>query len=243
MSTYRAASGAGIRAGCLAVSVALLAAGATRPGIINCVEGRALLDGKPAAVDGSGNLAIGPGRLLETEKGRVEVLLTPGVFLRVAEGSAVRMAGAPADQVRLELLRGEILIEAAVTDRRHPLEVLDHGTEARIVRGGVYEFHASGTGGGRAVPLHPRGDDADPLYRWSLQRAAQDASVAGWTAETMLALGEDGARYREDWYWNPWFGSWAFVPGKPYRVTPFGFGYYAPGAMHSTGPVFDDFQR
>ena len=30
------------------------------------------------------------------------------------------------------------------------------------------------------------------------------------------------------WYWNPWFDSWAFVPGAGYWGSPFGWGFYSP---------------
>src|SRR5215471_15789467 len=46
---------------------------------------------------------IGEGRELRTEHGRAEVLLTPGVFLRIGEGSAIRMLSSKFSDTRLEL--------------------------------------------------------------------------------------------------------------------------------------------
>jgi hypothetical protein len=56
---------------------------------------------------------IGEGNVLRTELGRAEVLLTPGVFLRVNENSAIRMVSNSLSDTRIELLRGSAIIEAS----------------------------------------------------------------------------------------------------------------------------------
>src|SRR5215472_3504504 len=45
---------------------------------------------------------VGEGRELRTEHGRAEVLLTPGVFLRVGENSAIRMLSSKISDTRVE---------------------------------------------------------------------------------------------------------------------------------------------
>src|SRR5215467_9360195 len=55
---------------------------------------------------------IGEGRELRTEHGRAEVLFTPGVFLRIGEGSAIRMLSSKFSDTRLELLDGSVILEA-----------------------------------------------------------------------------------------------------------------------------------
>lgn len=56
---------------------------------------------------------IGEGGVLRTELGRAEVLLTPGVFLRVDENSAVRMQSDRLTDTRIELLRGSAILEVS----------------------------------------------------------------------------------------------------------------------------------
>src|SRR3569833_4600137 len=51
------------------------------PGTLNYVEGRVTLDGRPVAAGTS--VLVQPGQTLATADGFVEVLLTPGAFLRV----------------------------------------------------------------------------------------------------------------------------------------------------------------
>lgn len=56
---------------------------------------------------------IGEGRVLRTELGRAEVLLTPGVFLRVDENSAVRLVSDSLSDTRVELLHGSAILEVS----------------------------------------------------------------------------------------------------------------------------------
>ncbi len=56
---------------------------------------------------------IGEGRVLRTELGRAEILLTPGVFLRVDENSAVRLLSDGLSDTRVELLRGSAILEVS----------------------------------------------------------------------------------------------------------------------------------
>src|SRR5437763_853284 len=49
--------------------------------------------------------------ILKVEEGRAEVLLTPGVFLRIGENSSVRMVSNRLSDTRVEVLSGEALVE------------------------------------------------------------------------------------------------------------------------------------
>src|ERR1700733_7777925 len=62
-----------------------------RPGSVNYVEGQASLDGQPLGANSAGSAEMQKGQTLTTQSGKVEVLLTPGVFLRVGDSSAVKM--------------------------------------------------------------------------------------------------------------------------------------------------------
>ena len=55
---------------------------------------------------------IDEGRDLRTEQGRAEVLLTPGVILRVAEHSSIRMLSNKLADTRVELLTGSAILES-----------------------------------------------------------------------------------------------------------------------------------
>src|ERR1700674_3851376 len=60
-------------------------------GMIHYVEGKVLLEGQPVDPKFGEFPEVKNDQVLETEEGRAEVLLTPGVFLRVAENSSFKM--------------------------------------------------------------------------------------------------------------------------------------------------------
>src|SRR3954453_2671401 len=53
------------------------------PGAINYIEGRATLNGQPLASSAVGSAVVGRNQAVATSDGYVEVLLTPGAFLRI----------------------------------------------------------------------------------------------------------------------------------------------------------------
>ena len=59
-----------------------------RPGTVNYIEGAAYLNGKPLHQQSVGNAALDPGQVLTTGAGKAEILLTPGIFLRVDDRTA-----------------------------------------------------------------------------------------------------------------------------------------------------------
>ena len=80
---------------------------------------------------------IGEGSVLRTELGRAEVLLTPGVFLRVAENSAVRMLSNQLSDTRVELLRGSAIVEVSHEAVNPPDTLIYKGWQVRIPQDSV----------------------------------------------------------------------------------------------------------
>jgi hypothetical protein len=253
------------------VSALVSSAQEVAPGIVNYSEGQVVLDGKTLAADAARSAVVAPGQVLQTEKGRAEVLLTPGVFLRIGENSAVKIEAVSGQDVRLELLRGEALVEVDQMVRGRRLDLIDKGADARLERSGVYRFNASEPAiavyfgrvrvedDRRGISLRPGQElplngasalrpqkiaraETDALYAWSKSRAGYASQVSEWTGENLLGL--DGQpKYGNGWYWSPWYKSWAFVPEKGYVLSPFGYGFYAPHAPHYLPPVFADFRK
>ena len=113
-----------------------------KPGAVNYVEGSVLLNGKPLPSKGLRNIFLGANDVLSTDQGRAEVLLTPGVYLRVGENSEVRMVAASLIDTKVELMQGEAMIEATGLVKDNNLEVLDHGTVTTVKKNGLYRFTA-----------------------------------------------------------------------------------------------------
>ena len=243
-------------------------AGPPPPGAINYVEGHVTVDGQSAV---AGETAmVGTGQILETLQGHAEILLTAGAFLRVAENSTIKMDAASPKSVRVELVHGEALVEVVQVDSLYSLDIVDKGADARLERDGIYVFNAEQpaiavyagkvrveddhhvismakggelelAGDGALKPRKLNRTETNPVYSWSRGRADYDAQASEWAVESLMAL-NGASKYATGWYWNPWFKSWAFVPARPYQVSPFGYGYYAPNASHYMAPVFGDFR-
>src|SRR5678816_571707 len=65
-----------------------------------------------------------PGRPIMTGRdGYVEVLLTPGSFLRIGENSSVVLDGVQLESVSLHLVEGPAVIEVVDIDKNHPIRV------------------------------------------------------------------------------------------------------------------------
>jgi hypothetical protein len=85
---------------------------------------------------------IGEGRVLRTELGRAEVLLTPGVTLRVDENSAIRLVSDSLSDTRIELLRGSAIIEASREAANPPDTLIYKSWQVRVPEGSVARINA-----------------------------------------------------------------------------------------------------
>ena len=243
--------GIGLAAGALAAYGA-----AARPGTVNYIEGQVTLDGQSVGATAMGSTEVQPGQMLQTGQGKAEMLLTPGVFLRLADQSAVRMVSPSLIDTRVELIRGEAMVEADQVLPGNHLVISDQGTDVQIQKNGVYKFsfdpamvavydgkaqvfrddHTTEIGKGKELTLaavtgqKPSSFDrknVDSLYQWSDVRSEYLAEANQSSVQTIV-VGNPGGWYGTGWYWNPWFSSWAFVPGNGFFYSPFGFGFYSP---------------
>jgi hypothetical protein len=79
--------------------------------------------------------------------GRVEVLLNPGSYLRLAENSEFEMSDTSLEHLRIKLLRGSAMIEVVGTDDTQlSLRVDTPQTEVVIVKRGIYRFNVLQSG-------------------------------------------------------------------------------------------------
>src|SRR6202142_509406 len=110
-------------AGRLALGVLAVAAGSmaalaqsavisARSGMIHYVEGQVYVGGQLVETQFGAFPEVKENQQLKTEEGRAEVLLTPGVFLRMGENSSFRMITNRLIDTRLEFLSGAAVVEA-----------------------------------------------------------------------------------------------------------------------------------
>src|SRR5689334_14903116 len=83
-----------------------------RAGLLHYAEGNVLLDDKIAEVDLATFPSMKAGSVLKTTEGRAEVLLNPGVFLRLGENTTIKLVDGRLDDARVELIEGTAVLES-----------------------------------------------------------------------------------------------------------------------------------
>jgi hypothetical protein len=112
-------------------------------GVIHLAEGSVFLDNRPLDQKPGRFEEIKPGSELRLEDGRAEVLLTPGVFLRLGEGSAIRMVSNVLADTRVDLLHGPAIVDAAEPSPQTSVTVAVGETQIRVRKAGRYRFNSN----------------------------------------------------------------------------------------------------
>lgn len=233
--------------------------GAAIPGTINYIEGQVLLDGRALYRSQTGYVPLEPNQTLSTQNGKAEILLSPGVFLRLGNNSQIRMVSPQIAEPQVELVRGEAIVEVDWMPKDEQIGVLEHGAQSLILKRGLYRFNADTaeaavidgkmqvTENGQtkdvdkgkkvsltAAKLKAVGFDTkaeDDLYRWSNVRAGYLAEANMVTAQNYYAggYGPYGPYWNAGWYWDPYFDFWSWMPYDGYFFSPFGYPFFSPG--------------
>jgi hypothetical protein len=78
-----------------------------------------------------------------TEEGRAEILLTPGVFLRVGENSSIRMVSNKLSDTRVEVLKGSAMVECEDIAKDNAIMLLYKGNTMVLVKRGLYRVETN----------------------------------------------------------------------------------------------------
>ena len=81
------------------------------PGALNYVEGQVSINGQAVNCVVCRVRCIASGQLVETGDGRAEILLTPGVFLRLGDNSAAKMISPDLAKTEVKLVKGRADVE------------------------------------------------------------------------------------------------------------------------------------
>jgi len=225
-----------------------------RPGSLNYVEGQAAIEGHSLGPEAIGKTELKPGQSLGTQTGKVELLLTPGVFLRLGDNSSVTMISPSLTDTELRLNKGEATAEVAELHPENNVVIVEDGAKVRLTKTGFYDFdadrnivrvyqgqanvqlngkdvevkdeHQLALGvGGSTKPEKFDKETQDDLYRWSSLRSS-------YLAEANLDRAQDYQIatnwYGAGWDWDPYYDAYTFIPGDGIFYSPFGWGFYSP---------------
>jgi hypothetical protein len=230
------------------------AANPAQPGTVNYVEGRVFLGSKIIGPNDVGSADVLAGQTISTHHGRVEVLLTPGVFLRLDDHSSATVVSPDLTNTVVRLNKGSATVEVDEIHKENHLRIEEGNATTLLKKNGFYAFNADqGTArvlkgearvmeGDRRVTLKgdhvlalnntrakPRKMDKklyteSNFYQWSSLRSKYLAEANANAAEAYTGGYWPGT----GWYWDPWFDAYTFIPGSGVLYSPFGWGFYSP---------------
>jgi hypothetical protein len=228
-------------------------------GLINFTEGPVLLNGQEAQPSRGVFPQMKEQDTLRTTRGRAELLLSPGVFLRTGRDSSFRLVSDDITDSRVELLSGNVVLEAGQIQKGVAVTLLVGDAKISILKRGLYRLDAEPAGLkvfdgkaavdsqgmrvelGRGRSLVLGGDLAavkfdrkrtDPLDQWSNRRAEYLAMVNLSTARTLMNRGS--SLRCNGWCFNSYYGMVTFVPVSGYYFSPYGYYFYSPRTLYQS---------
>jgi hypothetical protein len=236
--------------------------GPGRPGTVNYVEGQVYLAAQPLDEKSVGSIEVDPGQTLTTNTGKAEILLTPGVFVRLGDSSSATMISSDLTNTKLSIDRGEALVEVAEIHEENDLRILVDGKSTELLKTGLYDFNenqhlvrvldgeAMVSDGERSIKVNS-GHMVDlatngPIKAQKFDKKELEAEdLYRWTSLRSGYLAEANVDYApnysfggngwfgEGWYWDPWFSAYTFLPGDGIFFSPFGWGFYSPWCAYA----------
>jgi hypothetical protein len=230
-----------------------------RSGMVNFVEGGVQLADRPVKLDGAIFPEVKPGQTLSTHNGHAEILLTPGVFLRLDRNTSIQMISNRLVDTQVEILSGSALVEANEILKGNRIAVKVGDSETLLLKTGLYHFNADAgqvrtfagkaqvsdasnsteLKGGRTLlvgsSLTPdrfnKNKSKDELYAWSEQR---DQRLGLANISVARSIGSNSFRSSQ-WAWDPWLSMYTFLPHSGWGYNPFGVAWYSPGSVWIAG--------
>lgn len=225
-----------------------------RSGTLHYFQGDISLNGEPLQWKVSKFPEVRDGMVLRSGLGRAEVLLTPGVFLRMGENSAIKMLDTRLAATRVELLSGTIAVESEdprMSVKSAPVTLISGDREIRLSKNGFLELSADPAelrvfkgesivaAAGQNISVRDghvlaftdtltvaKFDtrSADDLYLWARDRSQQLSAASMSTARSL----DDS---KGGWHYNSGLNMYTLVTAGGTSWSPFGYGFYSPGSV------------
>lgn len=231
------------------------------PGTLNYVEGQAAISGQPVTTKSIGQVTLETGQTLDTAQGKAEVLLTPGVFLRLGDHSSAKMISPELTNTQVEI-QGRAMVEVAEIYKQNDLRIIEDGIPTQLLKNGLYSFDSSQNqvqvfkgkaivfdgdreikvDGGHEVDLNSTGKikatkfdkkkyEESDLYRWSSLRSEYLSEANVETARV----------YIDNGWWGPgwgWGAGWFWSPWYgAYTFFPGDGAFFSPFGWGFYAPV------
>jgi len=231
------------------------------PGTLNYVEGQASIADQSLDNKSVGSVTLQNGEVMETGNGKAEILLTPGVYLRLGADSSVKMVSNSLTNTQLALNKGKAMLEVDQLYSQNNIHVTQPGADARVLKTGLYDFDANNgevrvfdgkaivnandrnvtvkkghelavnSEKLKAVGFNKKEVTDNDLYRWSSLRSQYLSEANVDTARIYYANG---------WYGPGWWGpGWYWNPWfAGFTFVPGGGFFYNPFGWGFYSPLF-----
>jgi hypothetical protein len=127
----------------------------TRSGIIHFFQGSVYLDDQRLESHPGKFSSVPKGGMLHTAEGRAEVLLTPGVFVRIGQQSTIRMVDNELSHTRVALVAGSAVVDSGESNYGSSVILICKNWNIRFLDPGIYRI------------------DSDPPRLWVLEGKAE----------------------------------------------------------------------
>src|SRR5579859_1289473 len=203
---------------------------AAMPGTLNYVEGQVSMNDQSLDAKSVGVVDLQNGQVLETGNGKAEILLTPGVYLRLGSNSSVKMISTNLTNTQVALNSGEAMLEVDKLYKENDIRISQPGANTRVVKTGLYDFDAANQDvrvlEGKAIVS---ADDRNTTVKKDHEVALNDAKVKSrgfdakavtqnddlyrWSSLRSEYLSEANVDTARLYYANGWYGPGWWGPG------------------------------
>src|SRR5579871_4767226 len=203
---------------------------AAMPGTLNYVEGQVSMGDQPLDAKSVGSADLQVGEILETGNGKAEILLTPGVYLRLGSNSSVKMISSNLTNTQVALNQGEAMLEVDQIYPQNNIHISQPGADTRVVKAGLYDFDAANqqvrvfdgkaivSADDRSTTLKKGHDVALNSSKMKAQGVnknvgTQNDDLYRWSSLRSEYLSEANVDTAQLYYANGWYGAGWWGPG------------------------------
>jgi hypothetical protein len=236
------------------------------PGTLNYVEGQVSINGQIVNELSAGSVQLHEGQVVATGNGRAEILLTPGVFLRLGDNSAASMVSPDLVRTEVELLKGRADVEVDQLFKQNDLLVKIQGDETHLLKTGLYAFNfESGTvrvfdGEASVLPVngqqkpvvvkkgHELAVNGEREKPTDFDEKTSEDALYNWSSLRSEYLGEANVQlasayegspaFAPGWFWDAGLYGYTWLPGYGAFFNPFGYGFYSPYYLYGGGFLY-----
>lgn len=222
-----------------------------KAGIVNIAEGDVSYErgGKVDMLIASDVLR--PGDVVRTGRnGRAEILLNPGSYLRLSTNSEFSFSDTTIHMLELKLLKGSAIIEASVIEEA--ITVITPQGKFPLVNGGLYRFNVGANGSSEIITRKGKAEvggvmikegkkamitvgapvitsfnkkSEDDFDIWSRDRAKIIVAANNKLSNRALRRNTSLSMSGNAWIFNPFWGTYTYLPGYWGIYSPYGYGY------------------